>query len=174
MQADPITRRIRTFSGRFGDKSREVERFIKFVIIGVICTFIDFGMLNLLQATILPPEGQYERLFVTTAAALAFCTGVISNFLFNRYWTYPDSRSRPVQLQIVQFFMVYIVALGIRVLVVAATYQIFSGFLQDFITDLSERNADRLGTNLAQMLSIGITMFWNFFANRYWTFQDVE
>jgi hypothetical protein len=32
----------------------------------------------------------------------------------------------------------------------------------------------QLGTNIAQFFAIWIVMVWNFFVNRYWTYNDVE
>ena len=34
--------------------------------------------------------------------------------------------------------------------------------------------AVRLGENAALAVSVVVVMFWNFFANRYWTYNDVE
>jgi putative flippase GtrA len=34
--------------------------------------------------------------------------------------------------------------------------------------------AVRIGKNLSLMLAVGIVMFWNFFVNRYWTYNDVD
>ena len=32
----------------------------------------------------------------------------------------------------------------------------------------------RLGDNLALVLAVIVVMFWNFFVNRYWTYNDVQ
>jgi len=34
--------------------------------------------------------------------------------------------------------------------------------------------AARLGENAALAVSVVVVMFWNFFANRYWTYNDIE
>jgi len=33
---------------------------------------------------------------------------------------------------------------------------------------------DKLGTMIAQLIGVVVVMFWNFFANRYWTYNDVK
>jgi putative flippase GtrA len=33
---------------------------------------------------------------------------------------------------------------------------------------------NQIGTLTAQLMAIGFVMIWNFFANRYWTYNDVE
>jgi putative flippase GtrA len=34
--------------------------------------------------------------------------------------------------------------------------------------------ADRIGKNMALILAVVVVMFWNFFVNRYWTYNDVS
>jgi putative flippase GtrA len=47
---------IRRMSVRFGgQKAKELERFIKFFIVGGIGFVVDFSALNILQATVLKP-----------------------------------------------------------------------------------------------------------------------
>src|SRR5258708_4148907 len=90
---NPINGLILAIAARFGTKSKEVERFLKFAVVGTIGAVLDFGILYILQATILPP---HTTLNVVIATTISFLTAVCSNFIWNRYWTYPDSRSRPI------------------------------------------------------------------------------
>ncbi len=175
-KSNPLDRMIWSISMRFGTKAKEVERFLKFLVVGTFGAIIDLSMLNLLQSTILSPSGAHEAWNIRLAATLAFTTAVSSNFVWNRYWTYPDSRSRPIMLQLVQFFTVNIVAVGMRLLLVSLLYQPFGSFAQDIIGNESwdVEHTNQIGTNLSQMLSMGIALFWNFFINRYWTYGDVE
>jgi putative flippase GtrA len=34
--------------------------------------------------------------------------------------------------------------------------------------------AHKLGYNAAKVLATGVVMFWNFFINRFWTYNDVD
>lgn len=164
---------------RFGGrKARELERFIKFFIVGAIGFVVDFGTLNLLQLTLLRPSDE-ASLPVMLATSIAFTAAITSNFIWNRYWTYPDSRSRPVLRQLVQFFLVNIAGWLFRLGIVANAYFPFgaavagaiNALAPGTITDLALQN--QLGTNLAQALAVFLVMFWNFFVNRYWTYNDV-
>ena len=163
-----------------GTKAREVERFPKFATVGVIGAIIDFGVLNLLQATILHPEEPYITLKVALATGTAFVSAVTSNFVWNRYWTYPDSRSRPLRQQWLQFFIVSIIGLAFRLVWVRTLFNPFGHLGADVLSSIGavETMADattrRLGTNIAQFFAVWIVMVWNFFANRYWTYNDVE
>ena len=171
-----INRVIWTISSRFGNKSKEVERFLKFAVVGTLGAIIDIGMLNLLQSTLLPPSGANELIHVRLATGTSFVAAVSSNFIWNRYWTYPDSRSRPIFLQLIQFFLVNITAVIFRLILVSLTYSSLGNLAQDILQNESwdEETINQIGTNIAQLISMGIAMFWNFFANRYWTYGDVE
>jgi len=179
---NPLTWLIRWFSGFFGEKAVEMERFLKFAIVGTVGAVVDFSTLNILQATVFVPEGADAEvtLKVALATGIAFTTAVISNFIWNRYWTFPDSRSRSLARQLVQFFVVSIVGLVFRLVFVGASYPFFGGIGASVLKGLSVVQAmdgtaiNQLGSNIAQAISIIIVLFWNFFANRFWTFNDVE
>ncbi len=171
-----INRLIWVIASRFGGKAKEVERFLKFAVVGTIGAIIDIGMLNLLQSTILSPSGPHELIHVRVATATAFTAAVTSNFIWNRYWTYPDSRSRPIILQLVQFFIVNTVAVGFRLVLVSLTYSPLGELAYELVpnVDWDETVQNQVGTNIAQAMAMVIAMFWNFFVNRYWTYSDVD
>jgi putative flippase GtrA len=171
---------ILKISERFGAKSKEVERFLKFAIVGIIGAIIDFGVLNLLQATALRPVEPQLSLKVALATGTAFTSAVSSNFIWNRYWTYPDSRSRPIQQQLIQFFIVNVAGLGFRLVWVRVLFGPLGDIGSDALRALGAAATmdaaatKQLGTNIAQFFAIWIVMVWNFFVNRYWTYNDVE
>lgn len=170
-----LDRLVWFFASKFGTKAKEVDRFVKFAIVGGFGAVVDFAVLNLLQSTLLPPSGNNEGLHVAFSTGTAFTCAVISNFIWNRYWTFPDSRSRSVRRQLFQFFVVSIVGLIFRLFFVSATYSPFGEFAQDLLNSSDDPEAmNQLGSNIAQAISILIILFWNFFANRYWTYNDID
>jgi putative flippase GtrA len=162
-----------------GSQAKELERFIKFFFVGMIGFVVDFGTLNILQSTILRPTDE-SPLPVILATSVAFTAAITSNFIWNRYWTYPDSRSRPVIRQLGQFFFINILGWLFRSVIVILLYPPFGEFAVQAIqalapdTSISIETQNQLGTNLAQALAVFVVMFWNFFANRYWTYNDVD
>ncbi|NJL92657.1 MAG: GtrA family protein [Anaerolineae bacterium] len=180
-QVNPIDRIIKRVARQFGDHSKEVERFLRFAIVGTIGFVVDFGTLNLLQLTVLVPQQPDKQAKIMLAAAISFCAAVTSNFFWNRYWTYPDSRSRSLRRQLAQFFLINTLGLVFRTLFVGATAVAFGEFGATLVENMNlsspERHqvvATQLGTNIAAAISVVIVMFWNFFANRYWTYNDVD
>jgi putative flippase GtrA len=176
-----LNRIILKISQRFeGSKAKEVERFLKFAMVGVVGAIIDFGVLNVLQVTVLSPQEPHLTLKVALATGTSFTAAVCSNFIWNRYWTYPDSRSRRIQQQLVQFFIVNAAGLAFRLIWVRGLFGPFGDIGSDVLRALGAAESmdatatKQLGTNIAQFFAVWIVMVWNFFVNRYWTYNDVE
>src|SRR5512134_3497702 len=88
------------------NNSRERGRFLRFAFVGVVGAVVDFGTFNLLTHVLAVPA--------ILAQVISFTAAILSNFLWNRYWTYPDSRSKPIFHQLSQFAAISIAGLIIR------------------------------------------------------------
>ena len=144
---------------------KERSRFFRFLIVGTIGAVVDFGIFNLL--TNLTPIN------AVIASMISFTAAVISNFLWNRYWTYPDSRTKRVSHQLVQFFVINLIGLAIRTPLFA--------FLEPRMIGLAEKYASQaplstitIGHNISLAIAVGVVLLWNFFENRFWTYSDVS
>jgi len=155
-------------------RAKEIERFLKFAVVGTIGAVIDLGVTNILLATLLRPANSADVGPERLAASIGFTLAVSSNFLWNRYWTYPDSRSRSLIWQLFQFFVVNVVGLGIRYLVLGLLEPPFGNVLSNAFHGLTSETIARLATNGAVIVALVIVMLWNFFINRYWTYNDVK
>lgn len=182
---NPLDRPILAVAQRFGGKrSKEVERFIKFAIVGAIGAVIDSMSLFILQATILAPVDPNKDLKVAVASTIAFFAAVTSNFLWNRYWTYPDSRSRSMRRQMAQFTFINLVGWIGRTVWISTAYKWLGAALMPILLPEiqmirpgyipSESAEAKLGTMAAWLIGVCVVMVWNFLANRYWTYNDVE
>ena len=139
-------------------------RFLKFAVVGLTGTFVDFGILNLLRWLFNMP--------LVWAQAISFVCAVINNFLWNRYWTYPESRSKGASKQLIQFFIISIVGILIRTPLIPWLDQVILTYLENNQITLPLANTV-VSQNLALAISIIIILFWNFFANRYWTYGNI-
>jgi putative flippase GtrA len=133
--------------------------------VGAIGAVVDFGSYTIL----------HNLLGVTAvlASVLSFTAAIVSNFTWNRLWTYPDSRTKRVSQQLVQFTIVSVIGLAIRTplfaLLVGPLTRLFALFPSiPFLPD------GFIGDKVALAIVVIVVMFWNFFANRYWTYSDVE
>jgi putative flippase GtrA len=142
----------------------ERGRFLKFMVVGTIGAVIDFGIMNLLVALIHLP-------FVI-AGTISFICAIISNFTWNRFWTYPESRSKPLAGQLGQFALVNAAGLLIRLPILKFGEPALDHFLSTL--SLTTRSHQFLSHNSTLAIAVGVVMLWNFFVNRYWTYNDVD
>lgn len=148
--------------------AKERSRFIRFAIVGAIGAVIDFGVFNFLTNLV-----AFFKENVVWASVISFILAVISNFTWNRLWTYPDSRSKPVSRQLTQFVTVSLIGLLIR----TPLFSFLEKALTQFFTarwSFKPLTPVIVAHNLALAIVILIVMIWNFIANRYWTYNDVK
>ena len=162
-----MTTRTQTF---IKTNRKELTRFIKFAIVGTIGAVVDFGTLYLLHAVL--------GLNIALANTCSFTAAVISNFIWNRYWTYPDSRSKPVRTQLGQFFAVNLVGWGINtgllLLLRFPCASLVGNLSLRLPVVLNTETIYNLGYNLAKAIATVVVLFWNFIVNRLWTYSDVD
>lgn len=135
--------------------NQELTRFVKFAMVGTLGALVDFGVLNLL-VLVFGWDEKYANLVSVSCA-------IVSNFVWNRVWTFPESRDRSVHTQFGQFALVNLIGLGINELVFLTTDAlIFSSLV-----------AHPLDYNLAKVVATIVVLFWNFGANRRWTYKGI-
>ena len=147
-----------------GETISERMRFFRFAVVGTFGALVDFGVFNFLI--------QVLNVIPVWANVASFSVAVISNFIWNRFWTYPESRSKRIRNQLAQFFVVNLVGVFIRTPIFA--------WLEPHYVDWANRmfawlpvEPDFIGHNAALGTAMILVLFWNFFINRYWTYADV-
>ncbi len=143
--------RAKTF---FYANRAEVRRFLKFSVVGTIGAGVDFGILNLgIQVFGLPKW---------LANTFSFFAAVFSNFMWNRFWTYPETRRERFLPQFGQFLLVNLAGYGInQAIFLSLDHYVFSPW-------------GVWGYNLSKTIAIGVVLFWNFGVNRVWTYRKVK
>ncbi len=137
-------------------KTQELVRFFKFATVGAIGAVVDFSALNLLVLAFGWPKWSANIVSVTCA--------ILSNFIWNRRWTFPESRQRSLSTQFGKFAVTNLIGLVINQIVFLGTDAFFF-----------ERIAPHpLNYNLAKATAIFVVLFWNFFVNRAWTYRGIK
>jgi putative flippase GtrA len=147
-------------------QTKETGRFFRFAIVGSIGAVIDLGTLHLLADNGILPA--------VWAQAVSFLCAVFSNFMWNRFWTYPDSRSKAMSKQIIQFIVVSLIGLGIRTPIFDWLNKLFIKLAPGILPKIFFLTPAEVSLTIALAAVIVIVMIWNFFANRYWTYNDVS
>ncbi len=123
-----------------------LRQFVKFGIVGAGNTAVDFGLYLLLTRLV--------RLQYLSAHGFSFVGAVTLSYVLNKRWTFRDERRPVLSRQLAQFLLVSIVGAGLSSLTLFGLVQY--GGLPDVV---------------AKLLAIVLVLFWNFFANKHWTFR---
>lgn len=121
-----------------------ITKFIKFGVVGVSGTIVDFGMTWLLK--------EKAKINKYLANGIAYMCGATSNFLLNRWWTF-QSAAPEVWEQYFKFLAVSLVGLGLNTLII---YLLVNKWNQNFYVS-------KVGATL-------LVLIWNFFGNLMFTF----
>jgi putative flippase GtrA len=151
---------------------KEMERFVKFAIVGTIGFLVDLTVLNVMKrlfeaislgsAWNLSMEPRQFQLAV--ANTISFSAAVLSNFTWNRLWTFPESRERALSRQLLQFAIVNVLGWCINtVLLLVMDQYVFQHFV-----------GTRMSYNLAKAIATIVVLFWNFGLNRVWTYGGIK
>ncbi len=133
----------------------ELSRFAKFALVGGIGALVDYSVLYVMILHFGWAEAFANLLSVSCA--------ILSNFTWNRLWTFPESRERPLHTQFGQFALVNVVGLGINEAVfLGANALVFSRLF-----------GTPMNFTLAKATAIAVVLFWNFGANRVWTYRGI-
>lgn len=131
-------------------------QLIKFGVVGVSGTLIDFAIYNL--GLIVFSFSPY------LATSLGFIFGLINNFTWNKLWTFqsksPDLRHASNQL--LKFAIVAIIGMAINLSVMA------------IIINYTNLDNSILGLNIAKAMIVLCVGVWNFIGAKYWVFKQSE
>jgi putative flippase GtrA len=143
----------------------ERVRFFKFMVVGAMGAIVDIGIANLLT--------HFLQMDLVPAGTISLACAIVSNFFWNRYWTYPESRSRPVAHQLGMFAIVNLAGVAIRIPILHFLEPVFLRIFTEVLvpTRVSPEFAAR---NVTLAIAVGVVMLWNFFVNRYWTYADID
>lgn len=142
---------------------KEGKRFVKFLGVGAVGFVVDAVTFFVFTALLHVPA--------LLAQVFSFTAAICSNFTLNRYWTYPESRSKSIRRQLTQFTLVNLVGLGIRSLVFALVHEPYRRLAT--AQALVRLDPKLLSDFAALATSVTVVLLWNFIVNRYWTYNDV-
>lgn len=125
-----------------------VRQCVRYVIVGVVNTGLDFGMYVGLTRGFEFWEHHY-----LLANGLAFIIVVTWSFFLNKYWTFKNREARYVT-QYLKFVVITLVGVGIAEGVLYAGVEIFA--THDLV---------------AKIMAAPLVVVWNFFAYRFWVFR---
>jgi putative flippase GtrA len=142
------------------------QRFLRFAVVGISGTVVDFSIFNLLSVAL--------GLSVIISSIGSFLIAVINNFIWNRVWTYPESKELDLSGQLVKFSIVSVLGLLIRTPLFALIEKPVISLSERFLGGTLPIKPEILGHNFALAIVIVVVLFWNYFINRKWTYKDIK
>jgi len=136
-------------------------QIIKFGLIGVLNTVVDFAILNLLMWTFKMYSGPWIIVFNVASFSLA----VVNSYIWNRFWTFKMKSRQDVPEEFVKFISVSLIGVVINSGIV---YSITA-----FIDPVSGLSSE-LWANVAKVLATGVAMVWNFVGYKFWAFKSKD
>ena len=141
------------------------ERFLKFALVGASGTVVDFAIFNLFSSLI--------GLATIPSSVISFIVALFNNFFWNRHWTYPESKQFSLSDQLGKFAMVSVAGLIIRTFIFSAIENQIIQFSEQILPN-SPVTPEIIGHNLTLAAVIIVVLFWNYFANKFWTYKGIK
>jgi len=122
------------------------RQFVKFCFVGFANTIIDFSVYIFVSRVL--------GVYFLYANILAIIVAMTFSFFLNKYWTFKNLEKK-IKTQYIKFTLVNLVYFFLNnsiVFILVANFKFYD-----------------LG---AKAVAIIVGLFWNFIANRYWTFKN--
>ncbi|MFM8798319.1 MAG: GtrA family protein [Fluviibacter sp.] len=132
-------------------------RFIKFGIVGASGVVVNLAVLYIGQEYLFNEIAQ-QTLRLNLSLALAIFIATISNFFWNRRWTWQDRKQHRTVPVVVQFGQ-YALACWVGIAVQFGLTNLFALFLHYMV---------------ANLIAVVIASLFNFVANDFWTFGRLK
>lgn len=121
------------------------KTFTKYAMVGTVATAVDLGFLYVFVESF--------ELQVVPASISSFLIANITSFFLNKFWTF-ESQSKNYRKLYIKFFSVSLVGIGITAIMMHLLPAILGIWYM-----------------FAKVLTSMIVVFWNFLANKLWTFK---
>lgn len=130
----------------------------KFLLVGILNTLIDLGILNFLILI----SGTASGLAFSLFKGASFLVAVVNSYFWNKFWTFKKKEATKAPKEFAQFFVVALIGLGINVLIASF---IVNGIGPQF--GLSEK----IWANLGAIAATFFGMTWNFLGYKFIVFK---
>ena len=122
-----------------------VREFITFSLVGASGFVVEFSLFNLFRFLGLP---------LLIAAGLAMPIAASSNWFLNRRFTFKSGASKKPAIQWGEYLAISAIGWGLNLAIFWVGYSLV-----------------KLYPNLAKVIATFLVWFWNYFANKFWTFK---
>ncbi|MCH8741938.1 GtrA family protein [Patescibacteria group bacterium] len=130
----------------------------KFLLVGILNTLIDLGILNFLILI----TGMASGLAFSFFKGASFLVAVVNSYFWNKFWTFKKKETTKDPKEFAQFFVVALIGLGINVLIASFIVNVIGPQF-----GLSEK----IWANLGAIAATFFGMTWNFLGYKFIVFK---
>jgi len=132
-----------------------VRQAVKFILVGILNTFVDLGVLNLLIFTTGIASGFGYSVF----KGVSFTVAVVNSYILNKFWTFKTTGSFG------KFFIVSLIGFGVNVGVASVVVNIIGNQLLSFGV------SEKIWANVGAIAATFCAMIWNFIGYKFMVFK---
>ena len=136
-----------------------IRQFVKFCIVGTTSFTIDVGISYALTFGL--------HMWWVMAKTISFSLAVTNGFIWNRVWTFQAVGHRRRREQYGMFFAVNVVGYILNLGIMKSVFWVNTGQWRG-------QHPTKPVWLAATLLATVVVVFWNFFANKHWTFKAPE
>lgn len=141
-----------------------IQQAIKFVLVGILNTGIDFGVLNILMRVSGISSGSGYTFF----KGISFVAAVINSYFLNKLWTFKGTGSGKTQKEFVQFLIVSVIGFGVNVGVASFVVNVISPrFPYSGVSEV-------IWANIGAVVATACSMVWNFIGYKFIVFKNAK
>ena len=137
-----MRKKIYTYYDQYLKSNTFLSQAIKYLIVGGVCTLIDFSLLYILTC-------YYNNNYIT-ASVISFLLGAILNYYLCTLWIFKIRVIKLIHHEFIYYIVITLIGLVINILIIWS--------LTTFI---------HLYFMLSKLLSAFVTYWWNFSARKY-------
>lgn len=138
-----------------------IRQAIKFVLVGILNTLVDLGVLNILILI----SGISSGLGYSLFKGVSFTAAVINSYFLNKFWTFKGLGAGKAKKEFAQFLIVSIIGFGINVGVASLVVNIIGPKFGI---------GDKLWANVGAICATLAAMSWNFLGYKFIVFKHAE
>lgn len=136
-------------------------QFVRFAIVGVINTGVDFAVLNLLAWA----TGVTSGAWVFAINSISVFVAMINSYFLNKYWTFRDKDKEKQGTEFLQFVLVSIVGVVIN----GGIVYLVTSFVEPWLGV-----SPQIWLNAAKVVATALSLIWNFIGYKFWVFKGSE
>ncbi|MFD1715555.1 GtrA family protein [Amnibacterium flavum] len=133
------------------------DQLWKFALVGGVGFVIDFGVFNLLRATILAPSILHEGPILAKVASTTLA--IVANWIGNRYWTFGPHRRSDSAVEAFEFVVVSLAGMGVGLLCL---------WVSHYVLGYTSLLADNISSNVIGLLLGSLLRFTLY---RHWVYH---